>query len=78
LDLWKYFKNVILEISCDGWGEAVEYSRTGFIRKDFLHNLQTVINIPYISTQINCVVNIYSVWSLPDIERFSICSLLSS
>ena len=70
LDLWKHFKNVILEISCDGWGEAVEYSRTGFIRKDFLRNLQTVINIPYISTQINCVVNIYSVWSLPDIERF--------
>ena len=70
LDLWKHFKRVTLEISCDGWGEAVEYSRTGFNRKDFLNNLKMVMSKRYIKTQINCVVNIYSVWSLPDVERF--------
>ena len=70
LNLWKHFKRVILEISCDGWGEAVEYSRTGFSRKDFLHNLKTVMGHSNITVQINCVVNIYSVWTLPDMERF--------
>jgi hypothetical protein len=62
LDLWKHFKHVTLEVSCDGWGEAVEYSRTGFSRKDFLHSNITV--------SINCVVNVYSVWTLPDMEKF--------
>ena len=70
LDLWKHFKRVTLEVSCDGWGEAVEYSRTGFSRKDFLQNLKIVMGHPNIKVQINCVVNIYSVWTLPDMERF--------
>ena len=70
LDLWKHFKRVTLEVSCDGWGEAVEYSRTGFNRKDFLQNLKTVMGHSNITVQINCVVNIYSVWTLPDMERF--------
>ncbi len=70
LDLWKHFKRVTLEVSCDGWGEAVEYSRTGFSRKIFLHNLKTVMSYSNIRTQINCVVNIYSVWTLPDMEKF--------
>ena len=70
LDLWKHFKRVTLEVSCDGWGEAVEYSRTGFSRKDFLQNLKIVMGHPNITVQINCVVNIYSVWTLPDMEKF--------
>ena len=70
LGLWKHFKRVTLEVSCDGWGEAVEYSRTGFSRKDFLQNLKTVMGHSNIKVQINCVVNIYSVWTLPDMERF--------
>jgi len=70
LDLWKHFKHVTLEASCDGWGKAVEYSRTGFNRKDFLHNLKTVMGHSNITVSINCVVNIYSVWTLPNMERF--------
>ena len=68
LDLWKQFKNVTLEASCDGWGPAVEYSRTGFDRKVFLDNVAKVIN--HVRLDINCVVNAYSVWTLPDIEKF--------
>ncbi len=68
LDLWKNFENVTLEASCDGWGQGVEYSRTGFRRKVFLKNLAEVL--PHVRVDINCVVNVYSVWTLPDIERF--------
>jgi uncharacterized Fe-S cluster-containing radical SAM superfamily protein len=68
LDLWKQFKNVTLEASCDGWGPAVEYSRTGFDRKVFLDNVAQVIK--HVRLDINCVVNAYSVWTLPDIEKF--------
>mgnify|MGYP000518704623 CR=1 FL=1 len=70
LDLWNHFKNVILEVSCDGWGDAVEYSRTGFSRLSFLNNLKTVTAGENIQIYINCVVNIYSVWTLPELERF--------
>ena len=68
LDLWKKFSHVTLEASCDGWGPAVEYSRTGFSRKTFLHNLNEVL--PHVQLDINCVVNVYSVWTLPHIEKF--------
>ena len=30
--MWKSFKGARLEVSCDGWGRDVEYSRTGFDR----------------------------------------------
>ena len=68
LDLWNKFNSVTLEASCDGWGKAVEYSRTGFNRKTFLKNLREVL--PRVRVDINCVVNIYSVWTLLDIEKF--------
>ena len=67
LSLWSKFKNVNLEVSVDGWGDSVEYSRTGFDRKLFMNNFKKAFN--YVHT-INCVVNIYSVWTLPFIERF--------
>ena len=57
-----------MEASCDGWGKAVEYSRSGFSMKTFLTNFMKAIK--YIH-RINCVVNIYSVWSLPYIEKLS-------
>ena len=66
--LWSKFKRVNLEASCDGWGKAVEYSRSGFSMKTFLTNFMKAIK--YIH-RINCVVNIYSVWSLPYIEKLS-------
>tara|TARA_B100000963_G_scaffold212504_1_gene185169 strand:- start:2036 stop:3112 length:1077 start_codon:yes stop_codon:yes gene_type:complete len=66
--LWDKFNAVKLEASCDGWGSSVEYSRTGFKMKTFLTNFMK--SLKYIS-RINCVVNIYSVWSLPYIEKLS-------
>jgi organic radical activating enzyme len=67
LSLWKKFDKVSLEASLDGWGPAVEYSRTGFSLKTFKKNFTKAFE--YIDT-INCVVNIFSVWTLPDIEKF--------
>jgi len=68
LDLWKRFYNVQLEVSCDGWGDAVEYSRTGFNRETFFKNL--VKSRSYVSA-INCVVSIYSVWTLPQLYKLA-------
>jgi len=67
LSLWSKFNSVNLEVSVDGWGDAVEYSRTGFDTKVFLTNFKKAYNFVH---TINCVVNIYSVWTLPFIERF--------
>lgn len=67
LPLWEKFDSVDLEVSLDGWGDAVEYSRTGFNTKIFLENFKKAKK--YINT-INCVVNVYSVWSLKFIEKF--------
>jgi len=67
MTLWRKFKQVNLEASLDGWGRAVEYSRTGFNQAVFLSNFKKAAK--YVKT-INCVVNIYSVWSLPQVEKF--------
>ena len=64
-----HIQNIDIIASCDGWGEAVEYSRTGFDRKIFLSNIQKVHE--HVQA-INCVINIYSVWTLPYIEKFVI------
>jgi len=61
-DLWAKFKKVELLVSCDGWGPSVEYSRTGFSTKTFVKNIQEVFD--YVSAVV-CVVNNYSVWSIP-------------
>lgn len=67
LSLWNKFTQVSLEASVDGWGDHVEYSRTGFSCDTFLKNFKRAFK--YIHA-INCVVNIYSVWTLPFIEKF--------
>jgi hypothetical protein len=67
IPLWEKFHGVSLEASLDGWGDAVEYSRTGFSLNTFKQNF--VKAFKYIDA-INCVVNIYSVWSLLEVERF--------
>ena len=72
INLWDNFEAVLLEASCDGWGEAVEYSRTGFNREIFFRNL---LKARRFVNRINCVVNIYSVWTLPYIEQM--CSKLN-
>lgn len=72
LSLWSKFYMVLVEASCDGWGSAVEYSRTGFDRNKFMKNL---IKARKYINRINCVVNIYSVWTLPYIEKM--CEKLS-
>jgi len=67
LELWSKFSNVSLEASIDGWGQHAEYSRTGLSIDTFKDNF--VRAFKYIDA-INCVVNIYSVWTLPYIEKF--------
>lgn len=67
LSLWEKFDSVNLEVSIDGWGDSVEYSRTGFKTDIFLKNFKKTIK--YVHT-INCVVNIYSIWTLTKIEKF--------
>lgn len=64
IDLWKHFRSVELLASCDGWGATNEYSRTGFNHKQFVKNLRSVFH--YV-THIVCVVNIYSIWSIPEL-----------
>jgi MoaA/NifB/PqqE/SkfB family radical SAM enzyme len=68
LEAWSNFSKVRLDVSCDGWGEQNEYGRTGFDRKDFMNNFVKALRHIH---GINCVVNMYSVWSLP--ELYKIC-----
>ena len=72
MDLWSRFDKVLIEASCDGWGAAVEYSRTGFDRNVFFKNL---LKAHKFVNRINCVVNVYSVWTLPYIEH--LCTRLN-
>lgn len=69
LDLWSNFRHVTLEASCDGWGKAVEYSRTGFSLDIFKQNLIKTLNKKNMITKIHCIINIYSVWSLPTLLK---------
>jgi MoaA/NifB/PqqE/SkfB family radical SAM enzyme len=66
LDFWKNFPHLRLIVSCDGAGESVEYSRTGFKWKTFLENLRLVKDR---ISAINCVISIYSVYSIPDLAQ---------
>lgn len=69
LKLWSNFRHVTLEASCDGWGKSVEYSRTGFDLQIFKTNLIKTLNRPNLITKIHCIVNIYSVWSIPTLLK---------
>ena len=71
LNLWSKFRHVTLEASCDGWGKAVEYSRTGFNLDIFKKNLIKTLNRKNMVTKIHCIVNIYSVWSLPTLLKIA-------
>jgi len=66
-DYFKQFPNLELTPSCDGFGKAAEYSRTGFNFDRFLTNFKAYY--PYIK-EINCVLNIYSVYSIPYLLLF--------
>lgn len=66
--LWRQFKNVGLEVSMDGFGSHLEYGRSGCDSKSLIENMIKVK--PFISA-INCVVNMYSVWSLPQVQKIS-------
>lgn len=72
LDFWKQFPKLKLLVSCDGAGESVEYSRTGLVWSEFVENLKKVKDRVH---SINCVINIYSVYSIPELLR--LCSELN-
>ena len=65
---WKKFKQVSLEVSIDGWGSQLEYGRTGCDSKTLFYNL---IKVKPLVSAINCVVNMYSVWTLPVLEKLA-------
>lgn len=66
VSLWKKFKKVSLEVSIDGWGKELEYGRSGVDQTILLKNV--IKATPFISA-IHCVVNAYSVWSLPTLDK---------
>ncbi|MGE3760385.1 MAG: twitch domain-containing radical SAM protein [Pseudobdellovibrionaceae bacterium] len=66
IEFWKQFPKLKLLVSCDGAGEHVEYSRTGLKWNEFLANLEAVRDRVH---SINCVINIYSVYSIPELVK---------
>jgi len=68
LELWSHFKQVTIHASCDGWGPQVEYSRTGFNSDTFLKNC--LLARKHV-TSIKCIVNNYSIWSLPTLVKLA-------
>ena len=69
ISMWKTFDRVLLDASCDGWGPTVEYSRTGFNTEVFKSNL--IKALKHVNVRINCVVNVYSVWTLPSLHKLA-------
>ena len=68
LPLLDKFEDVIVSISVDGYGKAVEYSRAGIKWDVFENNLN---RIKHWNFQLVCVVNIYSVYSIPQLQYFA-------
>tara|TARA_Y100000592_G_scaffold41655_1_gene66073 strand:+ start:25719 stop:26816 length:1098 start_codon:yes stop_codon:yes gene_type:complete len=68
ISLFKKFNKIILSISVDGYGKDVEYSRNGFNWNTFIKNLEKVRS--FVSSLV-CVVNIYSVYSIPQLQQFA-------
>ena len=68
ISLFKKFNKIILSVSVDGYGKAVEYSRHGFKWDTFIKNLNEVKS--FVSNLV-CVVNIYSVYSIPQLQYFA-------
>ena len=68
LPLLDKFEDVVVSVSVDGYGKAVEYSRAGFKWDVFENNLK---RIKHWNFQLVCVVNIYSVYSIPQLQDFA-------
>jgi molybdenum cofactor biosynthesis enzyme MoaA len=66
LDEFKGLK-VTLTVSMDGFGKQMEYHRTGLVWKTLLKNVQDAL--PWIYN-INCVLSIYSVYTIPELINF--------
>ena len=67
VSLFNKFKLVTLSVSVDGYGKDVEYSRHGFKWNTFIRNLNEV---RHLVNNLVCVVNIYSVYSIPQLQQF--------
>jgi len=63
-DLWLNFKKVSLWPSVDGYGSRVEYTRKGLSWSKF--EKHAIMFKDHIQT-ISCVINIYSITSMPDL-----------
>ncbi len=71
IDLLSKFKTVNLAVSVDGYGKAVEYGRHGFKWDTLIDNLNYIKTVKSsLIKSIVCVVNIYSVYSIPLLAQF--------
>jgi MoaA/NifB/PqqE/SkfB family radical SAM enzyme len=67
LKLWEEFKGIDLFISIDAWGDKNSWIRYPDMWKDIMKNLHKVDDTPdNISPRINCTVNAYNVFYIPD------------
>jgi len=64
LDVFKHFSKISLTVSIDGWGKHNEYHRHGLNWNTFLSNFKEAF--AYIHN-INSVISIYSVYTLPEL-----------
>lgn len=66
LDFWKQLPKLKLLVSCDGASQSVEYSRTGLKWNEFLENIKLAKDRIH---SVNCVMNLYSVYSIPELVK---------
>jgi len=68
------FKHVTISASCDGYGKSAEYSRKGLVWDKFDNNLKKLIehikNKNYTINLFN-TINIYSIYTLPDLCKYA-------
>lgn len=68
ISLFNKFDKILLNVSVDGYDKNVEYSRHGFNWDIFIKNLNQVRK--FVSDLV-CVVSIYSVYSIPQLQQFA-------
>jgi MoaA/NifB/PqqE/SkfB family radical SAM enzyme len=71
--LWSKFKSVSMSISIDDFGTRAEYFRHGTVWENIEKNiLRLIYDHPTIELAINCTVNIFNVFYLPEIYEYFI------
>lgn len=70
-ELWSQFKKVDLSISIDDLGKRAEYYRHGTNWSNMENNMRILMDeYPQINRDVNCTVNIFNVYYLPELIRY--------